>query len=89
MHAKRVYLWSIGWSKTRTTQAAGWIFLQRPIAISEIKGTSECTDAVVIGLLVPVLRVSDGDEAGVADVVKDEPANMWAPGAIQYLSIPV
>jgi hypothetical protein len=45
MHRKGIHLRSISLVQTGTAQAAGWIFLEGPISISEIKGTSENADA--------------------------------------------
>ena len=87
LHAKRVDLRTVSFPKTSTTQAPGWVCIERPVPISEVKGASENADGVVVGLLAPLMSVRECDELGVANFIKNQLAYLWAPNAVEYLSI--
>jgi hypothetical protein len=87
VHAKGVDLRAVCFQNTSTTEAPGRVFLEWPVPISRIEGASENADGIVVCLLAPVMSVCDGDQAGVADFVKNELADLWPPNTIEYLSI--
>jgi hypothetical protein len=61
--------------------------MNRPVAISKVKGALQHTDGVVVSLLTPVMTVRDGNEPRVSDVGENQVAEMRAPNAIEDLSI--
>ncbi len=61
--------------------------MDRPVAISKVKGALQHTDGIVVGLFTPAMAVRDGNETRVSDVRENQVAEMRAPNAIEDLSI--
>ncbi|HEY4211581.1 MAG TPA: hypothetical protein VGM84_08885 [Steroidobacteraceae bacterium] len=59
MYREWIEFWSIGFAQPRTAQATGRILLERSTSISEVKRTPQNADAIVVGLLAPVLAVCE------------------------------
>src|SRR5262245_22988555 len=67
VHGKRIHLRPVRVTKTRTSKVECRVFMERPVAIAEVKGALQDTDRLVVSLLTPVRRVCDSDQARVTD----------------------
>jgi hypothetical protein len=54
----------------------------RPVPITEIEGTFEDANNIVVGLLAPSMSVSDCYQMRVTDLGKDKVADLWTPDAV-------
>jgi hypothetical protein len=87
VHAEGINFRPVGFPKTSAPKAQGWGFMKRPVSISEIEGTLQNADGVVIGFFAPAMAVRDGYETRVTDLRKNKMADVWAPNAIENFSI--
>lgn len=87
VHGKRVDVGSIGFPKAYAAQMSGGVFAKGPIPIAEVERALQSTDGIVVCLLAPVVPIGDGDQVGIADLLKDKMTDVWAPDAVEYFSI--
>lgn len=66
---------------------SGGVFAKGPIPIAEVERALQSTDGIVVCLLAPMVPTGDGDQVGIADLLKDKMTDLWAPDAIEYFSI--
>jgi hypothetical protein len=83
----RVDVGSIGFPKAYAAQMTGGVFAKGPIPIPEVERSLQSTDGIVVYLLAPVVPIGDGDQMGIADLLKDKMTDLWAPDAVEYFSI--
>ncbi len=87
LDAERVDRRSILLSESGAFEGVGGVASIRIVQIAKGKGAPESTDRVVVDLLVPRIRVSDGHQRGVGDTEKRAGAQVGTPHPIQDLAV--
>jgi hypothetical protein len=87
LHANRIDLGAVLLFQPRTSKTARRIVLLGMVAVTELDGSSQDADGIVVRLLAPRLAVRNRDQLGVTDLMKELPADCREPNTIQDSSI--
>jgi len=87
VHGERIDLRPLGFPQTCATEALCWVLVGRAVSVTEIEGTLENADDIVVGLLAPGMTVGNRYKMRIADLGENEMANLRTPDAVEYLSL--